>query len=371
MPFPYGGNPRHGRCSRQLPALLFLLAGLCFAVLCARRGYGLQQDAVVALTWQRMRPPTAAPHLLAAARSWSYGQPIRLRQPVQPAGASVSDNARNAGRSMMKAAENAARKAARKYAKAAEKAVEKSANKAAKRLIKTAKKNPGTAAGVVLGGILAGPWGAAGGAWLGSTFDPGTRRESKRSSTGLDKNTLKSAQQCARELARAEQSLELLQATHESQRKTLAYLEQAMSASYAAAETAMMNSDEAAARHHLEEHVLLKPQLMEVKVELAGTAERKETMESRVAALAERYNDLEQTISRSEAVRKALSSEGSFAGDDNDDPVLSQFRQLELGSRDLPPDHDDVVSRKFQQLEEETRQRRFRKTVESERYPPS
>lgn len=150
---------------------------------------------------------------------------------------------------------------------------------------------------------------------------------------GLNKETIKAAQEIAQELADAEQSLEIVRNAERSQRNLLEVVDRTMDALYKAAEQALRSGDEATARRNLEERNMQKAKRAQIEAEVTAAAGRVATMQASVASIAERANEIEQIISRTVTATKAKSSSG-ISSDFNlaleaEDPLLKKFRDLE------------------------------------------
>lgn len=195
----------------------------------------------------------------------------------------------------------------------------------------------GAIGGAVLGGLLAGPFGALFGSQLGASMGANARvrraEEERIASMGLNKETIKAAQEIAQELADAEQSLEIVRNAERSQRNLLEVVDRTMDDLYKAAEQALRSGDEATARRNLEERNMQKAKRAQIEAEVTAAAGRVATMQASVASIAERANEIEQIISRTVTATKAKSSSG-ISSDFNlaleaEDPLLKKFRDLE------------------------------------------
>lgn len=195
----------------------------------------------------------------------------------------------------------------------------------------------GAIGGAVLGGLLAGPFGALFGSQLGASMGANARvrraEEERIASMGLNKETIKAAQEIAQELADAEQSLEIVRNAERSQRNLLEVVDRTMDDLYKAAEQALRSGDEATARRNLEERNMQKAKRAQIEAEVTAAAGRVATMQASVASIAERANEIEQIISRTVTATKAKSSSG-VSSDFNlaleaEDPLLKKFRDLE------------------------------------------
>ena len=195
----------------------------------------------------------------------------------------------------------------------------------------------GAIGGAVLGGLLAGPFGALFGSQLGASMGANARvrraEEERIASMGLNKETIKAAQEIAQELADAEQSLEIVRNAERSQRNLLEVVDRTMDDLYKAAEQALRSGDEATARRNLEERNMQKAKRAQIEAEVTAAAGRVATMQASVASIAERANEIEQIISRTVTATKAKSSSG-VSSDFNlaleaEDPLLKKYRDLE------------------------------------------
>jgi len=214
----------------------------------------------------------------------------------------------------------------------------------------------GAIGGAVLGGLIAGPFGALWGAQIGGAVGANNRakREARErlDRMGISKDILQAAEQVAVNLQDAEErcgcpkyslhvhgihspristlagSLSIVRSAEESQQALLTTLEASSQGAYAAAEEALRNGDEAAARARLEERQQLNQKISAATIELASASERVLTMQASVVRLSEQASNIEALVSR--AVTSSTTAGGtSSATLELEDPLLRRIEELE------------------------------------------
>lgn len=192
----------------------------------------------------------------------------------------------------------------------------------------------GAIGGAVLGGLVAGPFGALWGAQLGKMMGSGSRerREQKEQldRMGLSEDVVKLAQETAQDLANAESSLQLVQRAERSQSSLVRQLDDSMSNIYAAAEKALKDGDESAARSFLEQRQSIKLQKVAAQRELDVASQRVASMEASLAQLAVRATKIEQMVSRTVVSKRSLDISLDDPYSSNiEDPLEGKWRDLE------------------------------------------
>eukprot|EP00746_Dinoflagellata_sp_MGD_P109246 gnl/MRDRNA2_/MRDRNA2_46746_c0_seq2.p1 gnl/MRDRNA2_/MRDRNA2_46746_c0~~gnl/MRDRNA2_/MRDRNA2_46746_c0_seq2.p1 ORF type:complete len:473 (+),score=122.34 gnl/MRDRNA2_/MRDRNA2_46746_c0_seq2:125-1543(+) len=146
---------------------------------------------------------------------------------------------------------------------------------------------------------------------------------------GLSKEMLATAQHCAAQLEEAEQLLELVKNDEDSQRKLLEEVDHAMASRFSAAQAAMQNDDEAAARRHLQGYNALEPKRKVLETDLAAAGGRVASMQASVTRLVKQANEIEQLILRSvvaSKTRQASCDEVARYKDSEDEWAFEQYQ---------------------------------------------
>jgi len=186
----------------------------------------------------------------------------------------------------------------------------------------------GAVGGALLGALLGGPFGAVWGAQLGGALGSAKAKEraneARLERLGLSRDLREKAAACAADLAEAEEGRQLARTALESAQRVERNLAESASESYAAAQAALSQGDEAAAREHLLKRYETNTRLSAARISSLEAAERVATMESAVQSLSEQAMQMEQLLRRAVASKSA-----TLASQDLEDPLLRKFRELE------------------------------------------
>ena len=190
----------------------------------------------------------------------------------------------------------------------------------------------GAVGGAVLGGLLLGPFGALWGSQIGANMGANNRAKRQQSeqlaAMGLTKDVIELARKTAAELQEAEQSLAIVEGAQRSQKSLVDTHARTMETAYAAAEAALRSGDEDAARTQLELRQAAKAKKEFAEADLAQATQRVATMQSSVAALAERASRIEQSIATTASSATMGRASASSVDLDDEDPLEKKFRDL-------------------------------------------
>lgn len=179
----------------------------------------------------------------------------------------------------------------------------------------------------MLGGLLGGPFGAIWGSQLGSSIGAARAEdranEERLEQMGLSKEVRQLAAACAAELAEAEEGLQLAQRALESAKGMESQLQAQAAELYEAAQTALIQDDEAKARQCLVERQEVNTRVTAAGIQKMEADDRVNQMQSAVEILGSRAAQLEARMS------SAILDKQTTVMLEPEDPLLRKFRELE------------------------------------------
>lgn len=187
--------------------------------------------------------------------------------------------------------------------------------------------------GAVVGTILGGPLGLLLGWSAGSSIGASSRSPSaKLRQLGVDLDLLRAAEEMAREVEAAQASVLTAESSLASTRRYEDTLSRDRDASQQAAEDAVRNGDDDAARRHLSARMSLDSRVNQANLETQDAEQRLSRAKSDVDFLQRRLRDLEDMTARAIVVAVDGASAARVRRDDvglMEDPLVERFRALE------------------------------------------
>lgn len=196
----------------------------------------------------------------------------------------------------------------------------------------------GAIGGAIVGGMLLGPFGALFGAQIGASFGADAEQRKREVEElrrrGVTPEMVDLAQRVGKNLAEAEEGLELCIMAAQGSRELVNDLEAGISEAYNDAMAAVRADDDVAARRHLQEKAERTRRLEAARPELEAAEARVKRTRQAVELQAERVKEVERLIQRSMAsAASANASSNDLSYIDSagayEDPLEKKFKDLE------------------------------------------